>query len=590
MSPASFQYVCFVHPTLGLPRVGHYDLETGSITLLTFASGSPITDLYQVIEAGSPDVIKEGNESFSDSQVKLLPPLKGRDVLAVGKNYAEHAKEFNDSGFDSSDKVALPSHPVIFTKRATSIIAHHDSVFPHPLFSSTVDYEGELGVIIGKAGFRIDEANAMDHVWGYTIINDITARERQRDHKQFFIGKSADTFCPMGPIAVAKENVPAVLQVQTSVNGAVRQSATTDELIFSIPTLVKVLSEGQTLLPGDVIATGTPAGVGIGMVPPVYLQPGDEVSVTITGLGTLTNQISSQSYSGQTDGASASSSIHFTNAARTLHAGVGLQQIGTKRLNYKRIGTGNVHVVFIHGLGASMECWTALTSSWTLHDSHSLHFFDLEGHGLSLAHPLSRMTIDSFEKDVEQIFRHAGISSSSPATIVAHSFGCLPAVRFALNNPDLVHDLVLLGPPPCPLMDMTRDSLLSKALLARNNGMSAVVDDLVAEGISHHSRTSNPLAVTALRLSILAQDPETFANAAESFVADTGGISLESLQMPLLIVTGSEDVVSRPSIYQDYASRSKNCELVVLENVGHWPVFEDPRGVDEALSRVIHRS
>lgn len=113
------------------------------------------------------------------------------------KNYAEHAKEFNSSGFDSSDKVDQPSHPVIFTKRFTSIIAHREEILPHGPFTQTADYEGEIAVIIGKAGFRIAEKDAMNHVWGYTIVNDMTARERQRDHKQFYIGKSPDTFCPM---------------------------------------------------------------------------------------------------------------------------------------------------------------------------------------------------------------------------------------------------------------------------------------------------------------------------------------------------------------------------------------------------------
>jgi 2-keto-4-pentenoate hydratase/2-oxohepta-3-ene-1,7-dioic acid hydratase in catechol pathway len=115
----------------------------------------------------------------------------------VGKNYAEHAKEFNSSGFDSSDKVDQPSHPVIFTKRFTSIIADGDEIYSHPEFTQTADYEGEIGVIIGKPAYRVTEEDAMGYVWGYTIVNDMTARERQRDHKQFYIGKSPDTFCPM---------------------------------------------------------------------------------------------------------------------------------------------------------------------------------------------------------------------------------------------------------------------------------------------------------------------------------------------------------------------------------------------------------
>jgi 2-keto-4-pentenoate hydratase/2-oxohepta-3-ene-1,7-dioic acid hydratase in catechol pathway len=177
-------------------HVGCYDAAKKMIQPLSFVSGTPIEDLYQVIEVGASQIASSG-VPVPISSVKILAPFTARDVLCVGKNYSEHAKEFNSSGFDSSDNVDIPSHPVIFTKRYTSIIADGEDVYPHPEFTQTVDYEGELGVIIGKAGYQIAERDAMSHVWGYTIINDITARERQRDHKQFYIGKSPDTFCPM---------------------------------------------------------------------------------------------------------------------------------------------------------------------------------------------------------------------------------------------------------------------------------------------------------------------------------------------------------------------------------------------------------
>jgi 2-keto-4-pentenoate hydratase/2-oxohepta-3-ene-1,7-dioic acid hydratase in catechol pathway len=190
-------YVAYLDPqALNKPRIGHLNLETLEVQPLSFASGTPITDLYQVIEIGKSH-IKPGDKPIQLSSVQLLAPISGRDVLAVGKNYFEHAIEFNSSGYDSSDKTDQPTHPVIFTKRATSIIAHGDPVYPHPGFTDTIDYEGEIGVIIGKSGFKIEEADAMEYVWGFTIINDMTARERQRDHKQFYIGKSPDTFCPM---------------------------------------------------------------------------------------------------------------------------------------------------------------------------------------------------------------------------------------------------------------------------------------------------------------------------------------------------------------------------------------------------------
>jgi 2-keto-4-pentenoate hydratase/2-oxohepta-3-ene-1,7-dioic acid hydratase in catechol pathway len=189
-------YVSYRDVRTGRHCVGHYDLEKTTIQPLAFMSGTLLDNLYQVIEVGESNIVSAG-EPLPAERTKILPPFPGRDILCVGKNYLDHAKEFNSSGFDSSDKVDKPSHPVIFTKRFTSVIADKEDIFPHPDFTQTLDYEGEIGVIIGKPGFRISEANAMDYVWGYTIVNDMTARERQRDHKQFYIGKSPDTFCPM---------------------------------------------------------------------------------------------------------------------------------------------------------------------------------------------------------------------------------------------------------------------------------------------------------------------------------------------------------------------------------------------------------
>lgn len=189
-------YCAFLDPARGTERVGHLDEVSQTIQPLAFKSGTYLSNLYQVIQVGEHGIIPTG-DPLHRSYLRLLPPISGRDILCVGKNYSEHAKEFNKSGFDSSDKVDQPTHPVIFSKRFTSIVADRDEIYPHPEFTQTADYEGELGVIVGKQGFRIGQDEAMDHVWGYTIINDVTARERQRDHKQFYIGKSPDTFCPM---------------------------------------------------------------------------------------------------------------------------------------------------------------------------------------------------------------------------------------------------------------------------------------------------------------------------------------------------------------------------------------------------------
>jgi len=166
-----------------------------------------------------------------------------------------------------------------------------DIVIPKGI-SDAIDYEVELAVVIGKGGKGITAANAMDHVWGYTIVNDVTARDWQARHQQWDMGKSFDTFCPMGPWLVSKDECDGnKVQVRCWVNGEIRQDANTADLIFNIPFLIETLSAGITLYPGDVIATGTPVGVGIGFKPPKYLVAGDVVKMEIAGIGTIENRL-----------------------------------------------------------------------------------------------------------------------------------------------------------------------------------------------------------------------------------------------------------------------------------------------------------
>jgi 2-keto-4-pentenoate hydratase/2-oxohepta-3-ene-1,7-dioic acid hydratase in catechol pathway len=226
-------------------------------------------------------------------QVALCAPIPvpRRNIVCVGKNYVDHAAEFNRSGFDASDVLDRPERPVVFTKATSSVVGPYDPVDLHTGITSQVDYEVELAVLIGPGGRHIAAEDAYRHVWGYTIVNDVTARDLQRDHKQWFLGKSLDTHCPMGPWAVSADEVDvAALEVSCRVNGELRQKAAVRDLIFDIPTLIATLSAGMTLLPGDIIATGTPAGVGIGFNPPRFLADGDVVEMSITGLGTLRNE------------------------------------------------------------------------------------------------------------------------------------------------------------------------------------------------------------------------------------------------------------------------------------------------------------
>jgi 2-keto-4-pentenoate hydratase/2-oxohepta-3-ene-1,7-dioic acid hydratase in catechol pathway len=229
------------------------------------------------------------------SAAKLLAPIPrpARNIFCVGKNYFEHAEEFAKSGFDSSAAAgAVPKAPIIFSKVPECVVAPGAPILIDPGVSTAIDYEAELAVIIGKGGRGIAKDDAMDHVWGYTIINDVTARDLQGKHSQWLIGKSQDSFGPMGPCAVTADAIDlADTPVQCFVNAERRQDSNTRLLIFDVPTLIATLSAGITLVPGDIIATGTPAGVGIGFAPPRYLAPGDSVRIEIAGIGALENPV-----------------------------------------------------------------------------------------------------------------------------------------------------------------------------------------------------------------------------------------------------------------------------------------------------------
>jgi len=252
------------------------------------------TDMLSVIGAFGAFPTMSG-PGLRLSKTELLAPIPRprRNIFCVGKNYHAHAHEFTKSGFDSSAKDAsetIPDAPIIFSKLPDCVIADGAPIRYPAGVSDKVDYEAELAVVIGKGGRGIRKADAYDHVFGYMIVNDMTARDLQSRHKQWLIGKSLDSFCPMGPwLVTADEIEPANLGVRCWVNGELRQNANTADLIFDIPTLIETLSAGITLYPGDIIATGTPAGVGIGFDPPKYLKPGDEIAIEIDGLGRLSN-------------------------------------------------------------------------------------------------------------------------------------------------------------------------------------------------------------------------------------------------------------------------------------------------------------
>lgn len=229
--------------------------------------------------------------------VNLLAPVPRprRNILCVGKNYYDHAKEFGTSGYDSSTAKPgdeIPKDPIIFTKPPETVIGPNAPIVIPTKVSRDIDYEVELTVVIGKGGKGIRKADALKHVWAYTIINDVTARDWQQRHKQWFLGKSFDTFCPMGPWVVTRDELNENdMSVQCWVNGELRQNSNSKDLIFDVPTLIETISAGITLYPGDIIATGTPAGVGLGFKPPKFLKGGDVVRLEIGGIGVLENPL-----------------------------------------------------------------------------------------------------------------------------------------------------------------------------------------------------------------------------------------------------------------------------------------------------------
>ncbi len=228
--------------------------------------------------------------------ISLRAPLPRplRSIFCVGRNYHAHAKELADTVFRDAVSAEDP-WPIVFTKLPECVVGPHDMVrLPGAGVSVQIDYEAELAVVIGRGGRNIPRSRAMDHVFGYTVINDVTARDVQMRHQQWDLGKSFDTFCPMGPwIVTADELDGRATRVRGWVNGKLRQDGLTQDLIHDIPTLIETCSRGITLYPGDVIATGTPAGVGMGLKPPQWLQPGDVVRIEIDGIGVIENRFQS---------------------------------------------------------------------------------------------------------------------------------------------------------------------------------------------------------------------------------------------------------------------------------------------------------
>lgn len=279
-------------------RVGVLEPQRREVVDLGAAAADLPDDMLVLIALGAPalararDAVAGGTGRLPLDRVRLLAPIPRplRNLFCVGKNYRDHVKEVQAPG---NGAASPPEVPIFFTKAITTVIGAGEVIPAYLDPTHSVDYEGELAVVIGRGGRGIMRAEALRHVYGYTIVNDVTSRRLQRQHQQWFLGKSIDGFCPMGPALVTADEIPdaEVLRVQTRVNGELRQDGSAADMIFDVATLIETLSRTMTLEPGDIIATGTPAGVGMGFSPPRFLRAGDRVAVTIDPIGTLENPV-----------------------------------------------------------------------------------------------------------------------------------------------------------------------------------------------------------------------------------------------------------------------------------------------------------
>ncbi|RMH00458.1 MAG: FAA hydrolase family protein [Chloroflexi bacterium] len=267
--------------------------EQGIVDLTAVAAD--MLTLIELGESGQQQVrecIEKATSFIPMESVSLLAPIPNprRNVMCLGLNYVEHAAEsYGARGQD----VKIPEVPIVFTKATTAVTGPYSEIPFDSAVSTQIDWEVELGVIIGRRGKNITPDEAMNFIFGYTIINDISARDLQHQHKQYFKGKSLDGACPMGPWIITADSLPNPHQLQlvSRVNGQIKQNSNTQYMIFNIPAILYHLSRGMTLLPGDIIATGTPSGVGFARQPPEFLQPGDIIECEIEEIGIIRNQI-----------------------------------------------------------------------------------------------------------------------------------------------------------------------------------------------------------------------------------------------------------------------------------------------------------
>ena len=254
-----------------------------------------LIERFADLRAGIATMSSKASIPIDDVELVAPIPVPARNIFCIGKNYHEHAAEFGRSGFDAGaiGGNEVPDVPIVFTKPPSAVIGPGKPIESRLDPYASVDYEAELAVVIGRGGRVSEDDDPESFVFGYTILNDVTSRELQRRHKQWALGKGIDTFAPMGPVIATADALPdlANRRIELWVNEERRQSAPIGDLIFDVPTLIRTIGRSITLQPGDIIATGTPAGVGIGFTPPRYLRPGDQVRIEVPGIGVLENPV-----------------------------------------------------------------------------------------------------------------------------------------------------------------------------------------------------------------------------------------------------------------------------------------------------------
>jgi 2-keto-4-pentenoate hydratase/2-oxohepta-3-ene-1,7-dioic acid hydratase in catechol pathway len=297
------RYATFSLPADPVARLGAVGAG-GIIDLAALTAGTPLgpatASLLSLIDAG-PAVWEQLRQTVAAAgaapghalgDVRWHAPIvrPRKNIMCLGLNYAAHARE---SAAARGREAKLPEVPVIFTKAPTTVNGPFDDVPVDRNATSQVDWEVELGVIIGRTGRNITADRALEHVFGYTALNDVTARDLQQRHGQFFKGKSLDGFCPMGPVVVTADEFgdPQAKQLACRVNGVVKQNGSTSDMIFPVRSIIEWMSRGLTIEAGDIIATGTPDGVGMGRTPPEFLQDGDVLETEVEGIGLIRNRI-----------------------------------------------------------------------------------------------------------------------------------------------------------------------------------------------------------------------------------------------------------------------------------------------------------